>query len=153
MLIGIYLSWPGVQLLQQNLTLIGTIIANRREVPSWFKARKGREIESAEALYDHSNKILLLSYVPKRNKNVLMVSSSHSSISITDCHKKTTVITDYNKHNGGVDTLDENCEEFSCLRKTNPWPLVINYNMINVATINAFIVMRGSATSDQKRFS
>jgi len=75
-------------LLQQNLTLIWTIMANRREVPSQFKAAKGREIESTKALYDHSNKIILLSYVPKRNKNVLMMSSSHSSISITDCHKK-----------------------------------------------------------------
>ena len=124
-------------LLQQNLTLIGTIMANRCEVPSQFKAAKGREIERTKAPYDHSNKILLLSYVPKRKKNVLVMSSSHPSISITDCHTKTTVITDYNKHNGGVDTLDENCEEFSCLRKTNCWPVVINYNMINVATNNA----------------
>ena len=137
-------------LLQQNLTLIRTIVANRREVPSQFKATKGRKIESTKALYDHSNKILLLSYVPKRNRNVLMMSSSHSSISITNCHKKTTVITDYNKHKGGVDTLDENCEEFSCLRKTNRWPMVINYNLINVATNNAFIVMRGSGKCERK---
>ena len=92
-------------LLQQNLTLVGTIMANRREVPSKFKAAKGREIESTEALYDHCNKILLLSYVPKRNKNVLMMSSSHSSISITDCHKKRTVITDYNQHKGELTPL------------------------------------------------
>ena len=137
-------------LLQQNLTLIGTIMANWREVPSQFKPAKGREIESTKALYNHSNKILLLSYVPKRNKNVLMMSSSHSSISITDCHKKSTVITDYNKHKEGVGTLDENCEEFSCLRKTNRWPMVVNYNLINVATNNAFIVMRGSGKCDRK---
>ena len=139
-------------LLQQNLTLIGTIIANRREEPPRFKVAKEREIESTKALYDHSNKILLLSYVPKRNKNVLMISSSHSSISITDCHKNPTVITDYNKHKGGVDTLDENCEEFSW-RKTNLWPMVINYNLINVATYNAFIVMRVVEMCQKNRFS
>ena len=137
-------------LLQQNLTLIWTIMANRHEIPSQFEAAKGREIESTKALYDHSNKILLLSYVPKRNKNVLMMSSSHSSTSITDCHKKPTVITDYNERTGGVDSLDKNCEEFSCLRKTNRWPMVINYNLINVATNNAFIVMRGSGKCDRK---
>ena len=125
-------------------------MANRREVPSQFKAAIGREVESTKALYDHSNKILLLSYVPKRNKNVLMMSSLHSSISITDRHKKPTVITDYNKHKGGVDTLDENCEEFSCLRKTNLCPMVINYNLISVATNNAFIIMRGSGKCDRK---
>ena len=31
-------------LLQQNLTLIGTIMGNRREVPSQFKAEKEREV-------------------------------------------------------------------------------------------------------------
>ena len=45
-----------------------------------------------------------------------MMSSSHSSISMTVCHKKSTVITDYNNLKE-VDILDENCEEFSCLRK------------------------------------
>ena len=141
---------PVWNLLRQNLSLIGTIMPNRREVPSQFKAAKGRKVKSTKALYDHSNKILLLSYVPKRNKNMLMMSSSHFSISITDYHKKPTVITDYNQHKGGVDTLDENCEKFSCVRKTNRWPMVINYNLINIATKNAFIVMRGSGKCDKK---
>ena len=81
-----------------------------------------------------------------------MMSFSHSSISITDCHKKPTVITDYNKHEGGVDTFDKNCEEFSCLRKTNCWPMVINYNLINVPTNKAFIVMRSSGKCDRKAY-
>ena len=59
-------------------------MANRREVLSQFKAAQGREVESTKALYDHSNKILLLSYVHKRNKNAHMMSSSHFSISIMD---------------------------------------------------------------------
>ena len=124
-------------------------MADWREVLSQFKAAKGREVESTKALYDHSNKILLMSYVHKRNKNALMMSSSHFSYSIMNCHKKLTVMTDYDKHKGGVDTLDENCAEFSCLRK-NLWPMVINYNLINVATNNAFIVMRGSGKCDRK---
>ena len=78
-----------------------------------------------------------------------MMSSSHFSILILDCDKKLTFITDYDKHKG-VDTLDENCKEFSCLTKTNLWPMVINYNVISVATNNAFIVMRGSGKCDRK---
>ena len=136
-------------LLQQNLTLVGTVMAIRREVSSQFKTAKGREVERTKTLYEHSNKILLLLYVLKRNKNVLMMSSSHSFHSITDCHKKPNVITDYNKHKG-VDTLDENCEELGCLRKTNRWPTVINYNLINVATNNAFLVMRGDGKIAKK---
>ena len=94
--------------------------------------------------------ILLLSYVHKRNKNALMMSSSHFSVSIMNCQKKLTVITDYDMHKGGVDTLDENCEGFSCLRKTNLWPMVLNYNLINVATNNAFVEMKGSGKCDRK---
>ena len=125
-------------------------MANRREILSQFIAAKGCEVESTKALYDRSNKILLLSYVHKRNKNALMMSSSHFSISIMDCQKKLTVTTDYDNHKGGVDTLDENCEGISCLRKTNLWPMVINYNLINVATNNVFVVMRGSGKCDRK---
>ena len=78
-----------------------------------------------------------------------MMSSSHSDVSIADCHSKPTII-DYDKHKGGVDTLDENCKEFNCLRKTNRWPMVINYSLINVAANNAFIVMRGVGKSSKK---
>ena len=107
-------------------------------------------MEGTEALYDHLNKILLLSYVPKRNRNVLRVSSSPSSVSMTDCDKKPTVIMDYNKRKGRVDTLDENYKEFHCLRKTNCWPMIINYNFINVASNNAYIIMRDTGKSEKK---
>ena len=74
------------------------IMSNRREILSQFKSTRRREVESTKALYDHSKCILLISYIPKRNRNVLMMSFSHSDVSITDCHSKPTVIMDYNKH-------------------------------------------------------
>ncbi|CAK8690145.1 unnamed protein product [Clavelina lepadiformis] len=57
---------------------------------------------------------------------------------------------DCSKHEGGVDTLDENCEEFNCLRKTNRWPMVVNYNFINVASNDAFLIMRSNGKSNKK---
>ena len=125
-------------------------MANRREVPSQLKSSRIREVKSTEALYDHLNKILLVSYVPKQNRNVLMMFSLHSSILITDCHKKPTIFMDYNKHKGGVDTLDEDCEKFNCLRKTICRPMVINYNLIKVASKNAYIIMRDSGKNEKK---
>ena len=123
---------------------------NRREIPAQFKSARGKEVKSTKALYDHSNDILLISYIPKRNRNVLLMSFSHFDVLITDCHRKLTVVMDYNKHKGGVDTLDKNCEKFNFLRKTNCWPMVINYNLINVATNNEFIVMKGVGKSSKK---
>ena len=79
-----------------------------------------------------------------------MMSSSSSFVLITSCHKKPTVIMYYNKHKGEVDTHDKNCEEFNCLRKTNRWPMVINYNLLNVASNNAYIIMRDTGKSEKK---
>ena len=132
-------------LLSQKLTLVGTIMSNRREISSQFKSARGRQVESTKALYDYSNGILLISY-----HNVLMMPYSHSDVSVTDCHSKLTIIIDYNKPKGGVEILDENCEEFNCLKKTNCWPMVINDNLINIAANNAFIVIRGVGKSSKK---
>ena len=51
-------------------------MANRREVPSQFKAAKGRKIESTKALYDHSNKIMLLTY--SAGKKNLYIKNKHA---------------------------------------------------------------------------
>ena len=71
----------------------------------------------------------LESFVRKRIRNALMMSSAHYPASITDRHKKRTVIMYYDKHKGGVDTLHENFVKFDCWRKTNRWPMVINFNL------------------------
>ena len=81
------------------------------------------------------------------------MSFPQSSVSITECIKKSTAIIDFNKQKGGVDTPDENCKELNCLRKTNRWLMAINYNLINVATSNACIVTRNTVKSDKNRFS
>ena len=106
-------------------------MANRREVPSQFKAAKGREVESTKALYDHSNKILLLSYVPNRNKNVLMMSYSHSSTSSRTATKNLQLSPITISIKEELTLLMEIValgKEFSCLRITNRWPMVINYD-------------------------
>ena len=56
----------------------------------------------------------------------------------------------HSQHEGKVETLDQNSEKFICLKKKNGWPMVINYNVINGATKNAFVIMRGSGKRDRK---
>ena len=46
--------------------------------------------------------------------------------------------------------MDGNIMEYNCLRKTNRWPMVINYNLINVATNNAFILMKKNGYTKSK---
>ena len=52
--------------------------------------------------------------------------------------QKPTMIMDYNQTKGGVDTFDENIEEYTCRRKINRWPLLMYFNLLDVAAFNAF---------------
>lgn len=138
------------QLLEKNLTLLGTIRSNRREIPPLLRERQG--IYESRFLFDHDNGISIVAYQSKRNKNVLLLSSSHTSTQVTaDDKKKPLLIMDYNKQKGGVDTFDQNVEEFTVRRKTVRWPLLVFYNMIDVATNNSYIIMKRNGYSSTKK--
>lgn len=131
-----------VELLAESLTVIATVMSNRRGVPATMKTVRGRNAGTSRFLYDHTNKIILVSYVPKPGRNVLLFSSSHSTSEVSAENNKPKIILDYNKTKAGVDILDQNTEEYSCIRKTTRWPMLINYNLINVAMSNAYLVMK-----------
>lgn len=59
---------------------------------------------------------------------------------------KPELIIDYNFGKKGVDQLDEAIEEFSCRRKTVRWPLLLFFNMLDVAAHNGLILMKKSGS-------
>ena len=140
-----------VRLLENALTLLGTIRKHRREIPNIL--RQNREILSSFFLYDHANKITLVSYAPCRNRYVFLLSSSHGRgvISPGDPQLRPQMILDYNGGKGGEDQMDENVGEFSCIRKTVRWPLLVFFNIIDVACNNAFIHMKRDGHAASKK--
>ena len=131
-----------VALLEKNLTLLGTLRLCRVEIPNVLRD-KSRPVESTKFLYDHDNKIVLASYIPKRNKNVVLLSSSHAGNTVFPNHaNKPEMILDYNIGKKGVDQFDQNIEKFTCRRKTVRWPVLFFYNIIDVAAFNAFLVLK-----------
>ena len=118
---------------------------HRRELPPYVRQVKHREVLSSSFAFDLENKIVLISYLAKKSKNVVILSSSHSGRNVqNDELRKPLAILDYNRSKGGVDTMDENVEEFTVRRKTVRWPLLLFYNIIDVAINNAFIMSRKS---------
>ena len=105
-------------LLEKNLTLLRTIRAHRREIPTTLNNRI--ELFSSVFLYNHADSVCLVAYQAKRNKKlVMLLSSTHTENSVTtDECKKPLMILDYNQRKSGIDMSDENLEEFSCRRKT-----------------------------------
>ena len=121
-----------LELLKRDLTLLGTMRLNRKEIPDHLK-QKRRDVLSSEFVHDHENKIVMVSYIPKRNKNVVLLSSSHSGCEIVTSHNnKPQMILDYNFGKKGVDQFDQNIEEYTCRRKTVRWPLLLFFNMVDI---------------------
>ncbi|CAH2009351.1 unnamed protein product [Acanthoscelides obtectus] len=69
------------------------------------------------------------------------MSTLHHDKAISDrADKKPQVILDYNATKGAVDTLDQLIGTYTCKKKTNRWPMVIFYNMIDTSAYNAFVL-------------
>ena len=142
-------------LLTKKLTLLGTVRSHRREIPNYVRTLEGRDSFDARSIYDHENKIMVLSYIPKRKKNVILMSSGDHNAEIDDSDtRRPIIITEYyNKLKGGVDLLDQQIEEYTVRRKTNRWPLLLFYDYLDVGCYNSYILIRGSAPSyDRKKF-
>ncbi|CAK1579699.1 unnamed protein product [Parnassius mnemosyne] len=82
----------------------------------------------------------MLSFVPKQNKSVLVLSSMHHSPTIDPQKQKPEIIIFYNSTKGGVDTLDQKCAIYSTSRRTQRWPMAVFYRMLDVSAANAYII-------------
>ena len=67
-------------LFSKNLLFVGTVRKNKPEIPTNFLANKNRNIYSS--LFGFSQFLNLVSYVPKKNKSVILISSKHHNKSI-----------------------------------------------------------------------
>lgn len=88
---------------------------------------------------------MITSYVHRKNKNVVLVSSMHDQGVIdTDSgdQNKPEIITFYNSTKGGVDVVDELKGEYSVSRVSCRWPLTIFFSLMNIAGINSQIIYR-----------
>ena len=131
-----------VALLKVNLTLLGTIRCNRKEIPIELRNKK-RQRESSEFALDHENHIMLASHIPQKNKNVIVLSSSHSGLqTFPEKANKPKLILDYNCGKKGVDKFDENVQMFTCRRRTVRWPLLIFFNALDVAAFCAYLLFK-----------
>jgi len=90
-------------LLEKKTTLLGTMKKNKREIPPEFLPTKARQ--PGESMFGFQKGKVLVSFVPKRNKAVILVSSMHDSGVMDEATKKPEIIIlDYNMTKGGVDT-------------------------------------------------
>ncbi|XP_042609958.1 piggyBac transposable element-derived protein 4-like, partial [Cyprinus carpio] len=96
----------GQELLRRKLTMVGTVRKNKPELPPALLTTRDRAVFSSLFAFNETHTIV--SYCPKRHKNVLLMSTCHKDGKISDREdKKPEVILEYNRCKGGVDNLDK----------------------------------------------
>lgn len=120
-----------------------------------MQAHKDRAIYSSNFAF--SKVATVCSYVPKKNKAVIMLSSMHMSpvIESEKESSKPEIILYYNQTKSGVDNMDKLLGEYTVKRRTNRWPLALFYNIIDIAALAAYIIYMEHnpqlASSDSRR--
>lgn len=79
------------------------------------------------------------------------MSSLHSTKAIYQESQKPEIVEFYNFTKGGVDALDEKCAKMSTSRRSRRWPLTIFYTILNIASVNAYIIYSNFSTKKLKR--
>ncbi|XP_055839228.1 piggyBac transposable element-derived protein 4-like [Episyrphus balteatus] len=121
-----------------QLTSIGTLRKNKREIPPSFLPNKSKQPLTSQFAFDQQK--TLVSFTPRKNKSVLLLSTMHYNDEINPETSKPVIIQDYNSTKGAVDTFDKMMHSYSSARGTRRWPLRYFYGMIDQAGINSMVL-------------
>ena len=142
----------------QNLTYVGTIRRNKADIPEEMKASRARiELSSVfgfsgQQTLGFSGQQTLVSYVPKKNKAVILLSTQHHDKVLAGNKMKPEIILHYNQTKSGVDNLDHLITNYTCKRKTSRWPMVLFMNMLDVGGIASLVVwLANNPTWNERR--
>ena len=138
------------KLWDKRTTMVGTIKYSKPEMPSVAKPNRSRTVSSSQFFFH--NFVTLVSYVPKRNRAVNIISTEHHSTSIESSNKPA-IIGAYNDTKGGVDTLAHLISNNTCRRKTNKWTTNSFFFIIDTAVHNSFVLflMNNSLQTNERR--
>lgn len=141
------------ELLKRGLTYVGTMRKNKKHIPSDFLPSRTREEKSS--IFGFTADKTLVSYVPKKNRSVILVSSMHHSNEVDKDTGKPEIILFYNSTKGGVDALDEKCTIYSSNRRCRRWPMVIFFTLLNISLVNAHVIFdafQGNSSTTRYNF-
>ncbi|KAF5277530.1 hypothetical protein FQR65_LT15976 [Abscondita terminalis] len=94
-------------LMAQKTAFVVTVRANKTFIPPEFLRSPARPVLSSLFGF-HNGNVSLCSYVPKKNKSVILLSTMYYTSEVDNLNKqKPMAILDYNSHKSGVDTMDQ----------------------------------------------
>ncbi|XP_051913269.1 piggyBac transposable element-derived protein 4-like [Hippocampus zosterae] len=121
--------------------LLGTIRKNKPELPSKLTKITGRKPLSS--IFGFTRDLAVVSYVPKKGKNVLLLSTAHKAPKVDNGdERKPQMILDYNKSKGAVDHLGQACGTYSTRRRAQRWPMSLFFHMLDISAFNACVLYK-----------
>ncbi|CAB3259245.1 unnamed protein product [Arctia plantaginis] len=138
-------------LAEHGLTATGTVRKNKRCIPNSF-LKTGKQ--PASSMFGFQRDVSIVSYAPKKNKVVILMSTLHHDdlIDVTTGDKrKPEMVTFYNSTKAGVDVVDEMSVNYDVSRNSKRWPMTVFYAILNIAAINANIIYRANRNLNTKR--
>ena len=152
-----YTSYSLVESLlhDHNLTAVGTLRKNKREIPKEFLDIKKRPI--CDSMFGFRDELTLVSYTPKsknKKKNVVLFSSMHHDKKIDETtgeERKPDIITFHNSTKGGVDVVDMMMDEYSVFRNSRRWPLTVFFALLNISSVNSYVLYAHNPQNKLKR--
>lgn len=134
-------SYPLVyKLLSKQTSYVGTIKKDKGELPREFTLK---EREPKSSIFGFNDNVTIVSYAPKVNRSVVLISSMHHDNTIDHSsgnELKPEIVTYYNSTKSGVDVIDEKCATYSTSRRCRRWPLVLFYRLLDIAGINGQVI-------------
>ena len=136
-----FTTLDGVKRLENiGIGFVGTIHHNQRCIPKEMKKDHSRPVLSSE--FGFHDKISICSYVPKKNKAVILLSTEHYSKACKGVARKPAALSFYDQHKPGVDCMEQMLSHFSTKRSTKRWTLAFFYNMLDVMALAAFCISK-----------
>ncbi|XP_051938297.1 M-phase phosphoprotein 8 isoform X3 [Hippocampus zosterae] len=127
------------ELSKKRIALVGRIGKNTPRLPPRLLNTTDRRIFSS--LFAFRADQTLVSFIPKRGKNVLFLSTKHREPELMKETENTPkIIHDYNMCKGAMDRLDLHCATYSCRQQVVRWEMCLFYHMLDVSCHNAFVL-------------
>ena len=149
-----YSSIPLVQELEKHDTAFtGIINRNRVDLPNEVRLRKTMKKGEVKA-YRCGNLLVMAWREKKKSKHLIMISSAGNAQMMTTSIRgqeepvvKPVLVDQYNHYMNGVDRADQLTVYYSFTRKTKKWWRKIFFWLLEVSTVNSYILYKEAGTS------
>ncbi|KAF2887917.1 hypothetical protein ILUMI_18256, partial [Ignelater luminosus] len=105
------------------------------ELPPEFVQTRSRPKDSS--LFAFQKNCALATFVPRKYKKVLVVSTMHHDNEIDPVTNKPEIIMEYKRSRFGVDMIDKMCISSNVSRNSRRRPLTIFFDLMNIGGLNA----------------